>query len=90
LCNLLRGINVPIEFGQIEEIWNNQYSNGPAGIKSERLPPQNLDQGWRGIQKELVQPGIFEEMRNGRINMPDLYRVGFGLGRKGGVTPLHK
>jgi hypothetical protein len=90
LCNLLRGINVPIEFGQIEEIWSNQYSNGPTGIKSKRLPPQNLDQGWRGIQKELVRLGIFEEMRNGRINMPDLYRVGFGLGRKGGVTPLHK
>jgi hypothetical protein len=29
-------------------------------------------------------------MRDGRINMPDLYRVGFGLGRKGGVTPLYK
>ena len=26
-------------------------------------------------------------MRDGRINMPDLYRVGFGLGRKGGIKP---
>jgi len=25
--------------------------------------------------------------RDGRIDMPDLYRVGFGLGRKGGVKP---
>jgi hypothetical protein len=90
LCNLLRGINVPIDFDQIEEKWDDKYPNGPIGIKSERLPPQNLDQGWRGIQNELVRLGIFEEMRNGRINMPDLYRVGFGLGRKGGVTPLRK
>jgi hypothetical protein len=90
LCNPLRGNNVPIEFSQIKEIWDKEYPNGPTGIKSKRLPPQNLDQGWRGIQKELIWLGIFEEMRDSRINMPDLFRVGFGLGRKGGVTPLHK
>jgi hypothetical protein len=27
-------------------------------------------------------------MKDGRINMPDLYRVGFGLGRRGGVKPM--
>jgi hypothetical protein len=90
LCYPLRGINVPIEFNQIEKIWNDEYPNGPIDLKSGRLPPKNLDQGWQEIQKELVRLGVFEEMRNGRINMPDLYRVGFGLGRKGGVTPLHK
>ena len=26
-------------------------------------------------------------MLNGRINMPDLYRVGFCQGRKGGIKP---
>jgi hypothetical protein len=90
LCTVLRGMNVPTEFVLIEEIWHSTYPNGPKDIKSERLPPQNFDQGWSGIEKELVRLGIFEEMRTGRINMPDLYRVGFGLGRKGGVTPLHK
>lgn len=25
---------------------------------------------------------------DGRVNMPDVYRVGFGLGRKGGVKPI--
>ena len=88
LCNLLRGMNVPVEFSVIEESWKKEYPNGPKDIKSKRLPPKNMDQGWRGIENELVELGIFEEMRDGRINMPDLYRVGFGLGRKGGVTPL--
>jgi hypothetical protein len=90
LCKLLQNLNVPIEFKQIEELWIKEYPHGPADIKSEQLPPQNPDQGWYGIQKELIRLGIFEEMRDGRVNMPDLYRVGFGLGRKGGVTPLHK
>jgi hypothetical protein len=90
LCQLLQNLNVTIEFKQIEEFWIKEYPHGPADIKSEQLPPQNPDQGWYGIQKELIRLGIFEEMRDGRINMPDLYRIGFGLGRKGGVTPLHK
>jgi hypothetical protein len=89
LCELLRGINVPVEFAMVEEIWSKEYPNGPADIRSERLPPRNFDRGWPGIEDELVRLGIFEKMRDGRINVPDLYRVGFGLGRKGGVMPLH-
>jgi hypothetical protein len=81
-------MNVPVEFTAIEESWKKEYPNGSGDIKVKGLPPQNPDQGWRGIKSELVGLGIFEEMRDGRINMPDLYRVGFGLGRKGGVTPL--
>jgi hypothetical protein len=30
-----------------------------------------------------------ETKKDGRVDMPDLYRVGFGLGRKGGVKPGH-
>jgi len=29
-------------------------------------------------------------MHDMRINMPDLYRVGFGLGRRGGVKPIRQ
>jgi hypothetical protein len=90
VCEPLRNLIVPVEFTKIEECWNNKYPNGPGDIKSTRLPPQDLNKGWRGIQEELVRLGIFEGNRDGRINMPDLYRLGFGLGRKGGVTPLKK
>jgi hypothetical protein len=90
LCQLLQSLNIPIECKQIEELWDRNFPKGPVDIKTERLPPQYSDQGWYGVKKELIRLGIFEEMRNGRINMPDLYRVGFGLGRNGGVTTLHK
>jgi hypothetical protein len=90
LCEPLAGLNVPVEFAAIRERWDKQYPEGPAGITSERLPPQQQDQGWSGIREELVRLGVFTGMQDDRINMPDLYRVGFGLGRKGGVTPLNK
>jgi hypothetical protein len=88
LCKPLAGTNVPADFSTIENTWKEKYPDGPIAIKSENLPPQDLESGWTGIKNELVRLGIFEEMRDHRINMPDLFRVGFGLGRKGGVTPV--
>jgi hypothetical protein len=90
VCKPLENLTVPVGFADIQDRWNTKYPEGPASITSERLPPQHLDQGWSGIREELVRLGVFTEMRDGRINMPDLYRVGFGLGRRGGVTPLNK
>jgi hypothetical protein len=29
-------------------------------------------------------------MDDGRINLPDVYRVGYGLGRRGGVKAIRK
>jgi hypothetical protein len=81
----LHNLIVPIEFEKIENLWHREY---PNGYKTEGLPPEHIDDGWPGIKKDLIQLGIFEEMYEGRINMPDLYRVGFGLGRKGGVKPV--
>ena len=88
LCDMLNGMNVPVPFIEIEKRWTKDYPDGPVMIKSKKLPPQDLKRGWLGIKKELVRLGIFEEMRDERINMPDLFRVGFGLGRKGGVTQI--
>lgn len=38
--------------------------------------------------KILSELAFFETMKDGRVNLPDLYRVGFGLGRRGGVRPV--
>jgi hypothetical protein len=81
----LQGLNVPIDFETIQDRWQRQF---PGGYKPGGLPPEHLEQGWNGIKDDLIQLGIFETMYDGRINMPDLYRVGFKLGRKGGVKPV--
>jgi hypothetical protein len=83
----LRGLTVPCEYDSIRERWQYEYRDGPSVVSTDRLPPQNIERGWDGIKEDLVRLGIFDIRKDGRIDMPDLYRVGFGLGRRGGVKP---
>jgi hypothetical protein len=88
LLEPLRGLTVPCEFSQIEERWIHRYPNGAEDLKHDRLPPQHAQRGWIGILDDLERLGLCERKQDARINMPDLYRVGFGLGRRGGVKPM--
>lgn len=83
----LRGLNVPCEYGQILERWTAAFPGGPGAASHQSLPPEHLERGWDGIRDDLSRLGVFDLKKDGRIDMPDLYRVGFGLGRKGGVKP---
>ncbi len=84
----LEGLTVPVDFGVIRQRWKDTFPRGPEAAKtSHRLPPQHAERGWQGVCSDLLEIGIFEERKDGRIDMPDLYRVGFGLGRRGGVKP---
>jgi hypothetical protein len=82
----LAGLSVPCDFAIIKERWEIYFRNN--SIQSDTLPPQASD--WEGKFEELKRLGIFETMRDGRANLPDLYRVGFGIGRRGGVKPIIK
>jgi len=85
----LKGQTVPCEFDAITHCWGQkniletlEQVNDDAVV---RLPLRRIEQGYEGIKQDLVELGIFRLMRDGRINMPDVYRIGYGLGRKGGV-----
>lgn len=82
----LKGMNVPCEYLRIEQSWQEEFPNGPSSVPATHLPPQHAD-SWTGVKKDLERLGIFVTRKDGRIDMPDLYRVGFSLGRKGGVAP---
>lgn len=84
----LRGLVVPCEYASIEDRWKQKFPQGLSAIEGNRLPPQHAERGWSGIHDDLQRLGLVETMKDGRINMPDLYRVGFGLGRRGGVKPV--
>ncbi len=84
----LRGLTVPCEFPTIETLWALNSASDLFRNTSQELPPQHADRGWQGVRKDLERIGIFETMKDGRVNLPDLYRVGFGLGRRGGVKPV--
>jgi hypothetical protein len=87
-------ITVPCEAQEFIKIWRGEgtikhlqekLTQGNAQVK---LPPQNLEDGPKGVLHDLEALGIVQTMTDGRIQMPDVYRIGFGFGRKGGIKPL--
>ena len=91
----LRGkVTVPCVADEFERLWvkektieglKDQLARSDLGVK---LPPQSLSRGAAGLLDDLQSLGLIERLRDQRIQMPDVYRIGFGFGRRGGVKPL--
>ena len=92
VMDFLDGIVVPCEFGEIRRRW--QSREVLARLKEKvnenemKLPPRHFDDGPEGIRQDLESLGIFRRLDDGRVNIPDVFRVAYGLGRKGGVKPV--
>jgi len=87
----LKGLSVPNGFQEIIARWpKTLLEELPRSLDQTevRLPPRRFDLGVEGLKDDLLDLGIFQAMPGGRINIPDVYRVGFGLGRRGGVKPV--
>jgi hypothetical protein len=87
----LRGLLLPCGFDEIVSRWTGasvERRVREAARKARKLPPPRLDLGQVGLRDDLIDLGVLGLMRDGRHNMPDVFRVAFGLGRKGGVKPL--
>lgn len=88
----LAGMVVPCGFDEITERWRagdvlDRLTEDVA--KNEvKLPPRHIDQGPDGVRHDLESLRVFLRLRDGRVNIPDVFRVGYGLGRKGGVRPI--
>lgn len=85
----LRGLSVPCPADILEKSWIEAFPGGVSVAASSSLPPQHAERGWAGVRSDLERLGVLETMRDGRVNLPDLYRVGFGMGRRGGVKPIN-
>ena len=92
LLSPLSGIVVPCEFKEIESIWKDDgiLDNLADEIRQDevRLPPRNIDREEVGVREDLESMGVFRRLHDGRVDIPDVFRVGYGLGRKGGVKPV--
>ena len=86
---------VPVEWKKIEQIWSdNQVQNKIADAckKFKVFIPWedsqidvNISQRLRRVLEEI---GVIEVRSDGtKIDIPDIYRVGYGIGKKGGVPP---
>jgi hypothetical protein len=94
LLRPLSGLSVPCPFDTIEKIWRDVHAledlETSINATGVRLPPTHLDKGAIGVMEDLVTLGLFERLSDGRVNLPDVYRIGYGIGRKGGVKPVGK
>lgn len=91
---LLKGkdLSFPCDFDDIKSVWFGIRSeiddaiNEPGSMR----PPNYSDSDfyYEGIKEYLIALGIFQPMLDDKINMPEVYRVGYGLRRKGGVKPV--
>ena len=88
LLKPLKGMVVPCRFEEISDRWQIDSLKDSIAQEAVKLPPQHIDQGADGIREDLESLGIFMRMRDGRVNIPDVFRVGYGLGRRGGVKPV--
>lgn len=91
---LRNNLTVPCEVNDFKQLWlaNKTLDSLEASLKETdeavKLPPQNLFQGGSGVLVDLESLGLVQRLENRRIQMPDVYRLAFGLGRRGGVKPL--
>ena len=87
----LRGMVVPCEFREVETSWAQSHvlEHLAHGVLNDevKLPPQHLEAGPEGLRQDLETLGVFQRMRDARVNIPDVFRVGYGIGRRGGVRP---
>ncbi|MEW6220236.1 MAG: hypothetical protein AB1634_11985 [Thermodesulfobacteriota bacterium] len=91
LMDALRGLVIPCGFEEIRKRWDEAGVEAAIEREAEAaaaLLPRRLDRGPLGLREDLLDLAFFSQMHDGRLNMPDVYRVGFGLGRKGGVKPI--
>ena len=88
----LDGMVVPCSFDEIAERWRSEgvldRLREETGQDEVKLPPRHVEQGPDGVRTDLESLGVFLRLRDGRVNIPDVFRVGYGLGRRGGVRPI--
>ncbi|MBF0568556.1 MAG: hypothetical protein HQK95_06760 [Nitrospirae bacterium] len=88
----LSGLTVPCQFGEIARRWKekNTLERLKNAISSAtiKLPPVHLNEGDDGIRQDIEDLGVFQRMLDDRVNLPDVYRVGYGLGRRGGIKKV--
>ena len=84
--------SVPMTEAVFDQDLSEAFKSIPAGVPglSERLPNDLRSQGVHGLITYLCQLGLLTQMKDERLNMPDIYRIGFKLGRKGGIKPAQR
>jgi hypothetical protein len=84
----LKGLVVPCSEEDVLAAWTPSAIKGVEDAARRGLRPRRLSLGSKGLLLDLKDMGLLTTIPDGRLNMPDVYRVGFKLGRMGGVKPI--
>ncbi|MGY5765409.1 hypothetical protein ACXET9_09415 [Brachybacterium sp. DNPG3] len=91
IVETLGGSVVPLEEDAVIRTFSEAHLGGPldavAASASQSLPPAHAGDGWPGVIDDLESIGVLTRRTDGRIDMPDIYRIGYNVRRKGGVAP---
>jgi hypothetical protein len=90
----LAGLQVPVKQETVVEHWAEAGTLAQLSALAEvgdeekvRTGPEDIHDP-AGIVRELIDIGIMSRRDEDRIDLPDVYRIAFGLGRRGGVRRL--
>ena len=93
LLEAARGAVVPITLDELSSRWSVDALNEMVKAASSKLPPRRFtnDPFRKGkpeaLIDDLVELAVMYRTQDDRLNVPDIFRVGFGIRRKGGVKP---
>lgn len=93
LLRALKGSAVPLAFDELRERWTDACvrESLDAASTHQRLPPRRYSNDpshkLDSLVDDLVELAVLYRTEDKRYNMPDIFRVGFGIKRKGGVRP---
>jgi hypothetical protein len=94
LLKAARGLSVPMERNELVARWTADQISGVHA--TGKLPPRRFttDPIRNGrpevLVEDLVELSVVYRTEDDRLNIPDIFRVGFGIKRKGGVRPPRK
>ncbi|UCM90632.1 hypothetical protein [Streptomyces marincola] len=91
----LVGKQVPIDQSAVLELWQEAKLSDELRREAERYGTEDEETVVRSgprypgdpesLIEELMSLGVMRRRRDGRIDLPDVYRIAFNIGRKGGV-----
>ncbi len=95
LLNALKGVTVPLTTDELTSRWTKTCiaDSLDAARQKQKLPPRRYSSGLnrngdlQALVDDLVELAVLYRTEDKRLNMPDIFRVGFGIKRKGGVRP---
>jgi hypothetical protein len=92
----LKGLQVPIDESLVLDRWagsglasrlREAASSGVEADQEVKTGPRSVDD-YEGLIHELIGLGVMSRRSDGRLDLPDVYRIAFDIGRMGGVPRI--